>query len=53
MAELNGPPNAVVPAVELRRLNFAYPTGRKVLTDISATWSPGTRGAIVRPCGAG
>ncbi len=51
VAELNEP-NAV-PAVELRRLNFAYPSGRKVLTDISANWKAGARVAIVGPSGAG
>lgn len=52
MAELNEP-DAVTPAVELRRLNFAYPTGRKVLTEISAAWKTGSRVAIVGPSGAG
>lgn len=49
MVELNGAPAAI----ELRRLTFAYPSGRKVLNEISATWATGSRVAIVGPSGAG
>lgn len=52
MVELNAL-DPVAPAVELRCLSFAYPTGRKVLTEISAAWNAGSRVAIVGPSGAG
>jgi len=40
-------------AIELRRLSFQYPNGRRALDEISCTISRGDRIAIVGPSGAG
>jgi len=41
------------PAIELRQLSFAYPGGRPVLNDVSATIPSGARLAVIGPSGAG
>ena len=45
--------SAPQPAVEVRDLDFAYPTGRQVLFGVSLALAPGVRVALLGPIGAG
>jgi ATP-binding cassette, subfamily B, multidrug efflux pump len=53
LAPEGSPSNPIAGSIELRNLNFAYPTGPEVLHDISLSIPAGSSLAIVGPTGSG